>query len=173
MRKVITQIPFHRLRRTRAVCLALLASMAVVFFGPAAVVSGHAALVKADPAPLSTLTKAPLKVNVWTSEPLNPRFSSIQVFDSQRQQVDLNNSTVSSDDPRRIEVGLQPLKEGTYTVLWTFNSRYDGHTLRGTYSFAVNFSGSPVFSQESVAQGGAHPPAAQFEYGHRPMWCTR
>jgi len=152
---MIPPIPFRRPRRTRDVCLAILVSMAAIFFGPVSLVSGHAALVKADPAPLSTLTKPPVKVTIWTSEPLNPSFSSIQVFDSQSRRVDLDNSSVASDDPYRMEVGLQPIKEDTYTVLWAANSQFDGHTLRGTYSFAVNLSGSPVISGETTILKGS------------------
>lgn len=137
----------------------ILGALALVLAGfllqPPATGSAHAVLVKAEPAPFSTLRTPPSKVTVWTSEPLNPRFSSVQVFDAGQQRVDAGNTRVSSQDPPQMEVGLLTLKEGTYTVLWAANSQVDGHTVRGAYLFAVNLSGEAVFTGAAAPEGQA------------------
>jgi putative copper export protein len=51
-----------------------------------------------------------------------------------------------------MEIGLQPLRPGSYLVLWTSVSAQDGHVLRGSYLFSVKVRG-PGPSLAGVSTG--------------------
>lgn len=125
----------------RRLALALALALVILWAWPPSPALGHAVMVQADPTPYSTLRLPPRRVTIWANEAITASYSSLQVFDSSRRRVDATNSRVDPDNPRRMEVDLLPVGEGQYTVLWTVNSRTDGHTVRGTYLFAVSPSG--------------------------------
>jgi methionine-rich copper-binding protein CopC len=96
----------------------------------------HASLVRSSPARRATLTTAPDRVQLWFNEAVEPRFSSVSVWDEAGQQIDLRDARVEPDDPKRLTVGLTPLKRGTYRVRFRVLS-IDGHVVESDFTFTL------------------------------------
>jgi methionine-rich copper-binding protein CopC len=127
-------------RRALVVCSAI--ALLAPLFGrsPAA---GHARLVRAVPAPGSTVTAPPPTVRVWfkldPNEELDPRRSALSVWDAGGRRVDDGKGGVDLNDLTRLSLiaRLRPLRPGTYTVRWKAVSTPDLGARRGTFRFAV------------------------------------
>ena len=130
--------------------LVVLAVVVVSLFGGHATPPGeayaHANLARSAPAPNSTLDSPPNQVVVWFTEPVEPKFSEIQILAVAGARVDRDDSVVDRNDPTAVSVTLEPLPDGTYTVAWTNVSTVDGHRVRGSFVFSVGepISGAPV-----------------------------
>ena len=96
----------------------------------------HATLVRSSPARRATLTTAPDRIQLWFNEAIEPKFSSVSVWDAEGQQVDLGDARVEPDDPKRLIVGVKPLARGTYRVRFRVLS-VDGHVVESRLSFTV------------------------------------
>lgn len=118
-------------------------------------VSAHALLVRSNPAANAVLEQAPVQVEIFFSEPLDPQVSSISVLDSTGQVVDAGDVRVDPSDPLRITVTLHALPEGVYTVTWKALSTVDGHQSVGTFPFAVGITNADAvreISQSTTAR---------------------
>ena len=126
--------------------LAVAIALTVVALWPA-VASAHAVLLRATPSSAQSLAQAPSQVQLLFSEPIDPIFSRVQVQEANGEhvRVDLDDSHVSADDDRLLEVSIQPgLPNGIYTVVWRSLSAVDVHPDEGQYPL---FVGVPVSSQ--------------------------
>ena len=115
----------------------------LLLLGAPASALAHAELLLASPPPGTGLAQAPGAVVIKFSEPLNQSLSRIEVVDATGADVGSGpTEPVPGDaDAMRRPLGLLPT--GQYTVRWTSVSALDGHTLRGSYSFAVGTGASP------------------------------
>jgi copper transport protein len=114
----------------------------VLGLGVPASVTAHAELVLASPAPGTGLAQAPAAVVIKFSEPLNLALTRIQVLDSSGSDVGQGVTQAIAGDPQAARRALGLLPTGQYTVRWTSVSAVDGHTLSGSYSFAVGTGAS-------------------------------
>ena len=114
-------------------------------------VSAHALLVRSSPEANAVLERAPVQVELFFSETLEPNLSTITVFDSNNQTVDAGDVRVDPSDPRRMTVTLHALVDGVYTVSWKALSTVDGHQTVGTFPFAVGDGNSAAM--QSIEQG--------------------
>jgi copper transport protein len=136
-------------KTTMLLALALL-SVAVSPFlmAPADPASAHANQVRSSPSPNQVLETSPGRVIVWFSEPIEGSFSRIQVLDADGNKVDNGDSAPDPTEPTAMTVTLpQDLTNGTYTVAWRNLSTIDGHTVVGSYLFAI---GEPVGAGAAV-----------------------
>ena len=122
--------------------LLLAAGFVAISLGMPPLVAAHAELVLASPRPGTGLAQAPAAVVIKFSEPLNLALSRIQVLDSSRNDVGQGPTEGVPGDPDAARRPLGLLPTGQYTVRWTSVSSLDGHTLSGSYSFAVGTSAS-------------------------------
>jgi putative copper export protein len=74
---------------------------------------------------------------MWFSEDLNPLTSRAVVVNTTNAEVDDKNSHVTAQDPREMDVGVQPLPAGTYVVDWRTQSAEDGHIVGGSFIFRI------------------------------------
>jgi copper resistance protein C len=102
----------------------------------AAAASGHAFLERAEPRVGSTVRTPPSAVRLWFTEPLEPAFSSVTVTNSANQPVDKKDATVDPAQPTTLQVSLQPIGPGGYTVHWRVVS-VDTHVTEGTFAFTL------------------------------------
>ena len=99
-------------------------------------VLAHASLIKSVPARRAQIFKSPPQIQLWFSERLEARFSSLRVIDSSGKRVDLGNVAVGTDDPKRISVGVNPLVPGQYKIRFRVLS-VDGHIVADEFSFTI------------------------------------
>ena len=129
-------------RRRRSLPLVGLLAWAILTLAGPSAVAAHAELVLASPAPGTGLAQAPAAVVIKFSEPLNLALSRIQVLDSSGTDVGDGPTEPVAGDPNAARRALGLLPTGQYTVRWTSVSALDGHTLSGSYAFAVGTGAS-------------------------------
>jgi methionine-rich copper-binding protein CopC len=96
----------------------------------------HARLRQASPAADSMVRTAPAEVIVTFTEALEPKFSRIEVQDSQGARVDQGNAQAVPGEPTRFAIALKPLPAGVYRVIWRVVS-VDTHRSEGSFQFIV------------------------------------
>ena len=96
----------------------------------------HASLIKSVPARRAQIFKSPPQIQLWFSERLEARFSSLRVIDSSGNRVDLDNVAVDTNDPKRISVGVKPLVPGQYKIRFRVLS-VDGHIVEDEVPFTI------------------------------------
>ena len=130
------------MRPRRSLPLVSLVAWAILTLAVPSAVAAHAELVLASPAPGTGLAQAPAAVVIKFSEPLNFALSRIQVLDSGGTDVGQGPIQQVAGDPNAARRPLGLLPTGQYAVRWTSVSSLDGHTLSGSYSFAVGTGAS-------------------------------
>jgi methionine-rich copper-binding protein CopC len=96
----------------------------------------HAFPDHSDPKVGSTVAAAPDRVRIWFDGDLEPAFSSIMVHNMTGWMVDKRDGRVDPSDATLLEVGVPPLKPGSYVVIWSVVAR-DGHKTSGQFTFTV------------------------------------
>ena len=128
----------------------------VVFYSAWAVstVYAHALLLRSNPQANAVLEKPPVQVELFFSEPLEEKLSSIKVYDAGNLSVDVGDLRVDPADTTRMTVSLHTIPDGIYTVTWKAVSAIDGHQTVGTFPFAVgnaNANAVQAIQQSSTA----------------------
>ena len=120
--------------RRPALRFALLAAFALG--GSTSAALAHAFLDRAAPAVGSTVRTSPPTVRMWFTEALEPAFSGASVVDAKGRPVTSGKARVADGGHMVLEVPLQTLPAGRYTVSWEVVS-VDTHKTTGTFSFVV------------------------------------
>ncbi|MBN9386483.1 MAG: CopD family protein [Chloroflexi bacterium] len=100
----------------------------------------HAQYDHSNPAAGATLPshQPPTQVQVWFTENIEPKFSSLQVVNTDNQRIDAGNSQPIPGTTNALQIGLQPnLPDGVYTVIFENVSSDDGHHVKSNFSFVV------------------------------------
>lgn len=121
--------------------------------------SAHAVYVRSSPAADARLLRPPAEVQISWSEPIDARFSEIQVLDAAGKRVAVGKTTAGSDGETLVAT-LPPIGDGGYTVSWRVLSSVDGHETRGSYAFALGDAPLPelIIAGDS---GGRAPTALE------------
>jgi methionine-rich copper-binding protein CopC len=95
----------------------------------------HAALLKSDPAPSSTVA-APKEIKLTFSEKLTPAFSGFQLSmdDGMTMKV---TTKLSEDGTTLIGTPTGSFMTGAYKISWHATSSDDGHRTEGSLMFKV------------------------------------
>ncbi|HXG41591.1 MAG TPA: copper resistance protein CopC [Dehalococcoidia bacterium] len=122
----------------------------------------HANLVRSDPPMNGSVSQAPSEVLLWFSEPVDARFSRIQVVDSSGQRWDNDDAHLHFDDTNLGVTLKGGMPEGTYTVVWSALSAVDGHRTVGSFAFTVGRVATLPAPAAVVAEsaGPSGPPKA-------------
>ncbi|MFN2607853.1 MAG: copper resistance protein CopC [Acidimicrobiales bacterium] len=118
--------------RSRLAAAGALAVAAIVL--PASAASAHAVLLRSEPAPQTTVPRAPAVVRLYFSEPVEVAFGAIRVYDVDGHRVD-DGGIQRAEAGREVDVPAR-MKNGTYTVTWRVTSA-DGHPVHGGFGFYV------------------------------------
>lgn len=142
--------------RRRRVLTTALVVLAVLLVGSVPAWA-HASFVSATPRPGSGLPQAPGDVVLRFTEPLILDASSVTIRDDPGEEVVDGPTRAVEGDPRAMRRSIGLLSPGVYTVDWTTVSPLDGHTLKGTYRFAVGMSTTDgaVVSEDPLTSEGA------------------
>ncbi len=111
--------------------------LAVAYLAAAAPALAHANLERSEPAANSVQRTPPPLVRLWFTEDIESSFSSVQVLDMSGSQVDKRDSQRMPNDSKGLQVSLDPLPQGLYTVAWKATSAVDGHLTAGSFSFTI------------------------------------
>ncbi len=132
---------------------------AIAVFWPDGRASAHANLLRASPEPGSSVALPPDRVIAWFSEPIAIQFSELRVLNEAGQRVDLGGTQPDPTEPTAMTVALQPLPDDTYTVAWRNVSTIDGHTIRGSFVFAVGvpLNAAPPTQDVPLLQSAVDP----------------
>lgn len=128
-------------------------SLALTVFICAASASAHARLERSEPKADSTLRQPPKTVELWFSEELEASMSTVAVTDQASKRVDKNNAALSEGN-KKLQVELEDLGSGTYTVDWKALST-DGHTMKGKFTFTVALVGGAATAPPATPRAGA------------------
>src|SRR5713101_2264424 len=148
-------------QRRLLVAILLAFYLALIFPGTS---EAHAILLRSDPAKDAVLSVPPDQVRMWFSEDLNPALSTAVVVNGANKRVDLRDASVSSNDPREMDVTLKPhLPPAVYVVVWRTNSADDGHILVGSFLFTVarpdgtvpTLNSGTVLGQNALGEGNS------------------
>jgi len=125
----------------------------VVFAGTAL---AHAKVVSATPGIGSTITTAPTRVTVTTTEGMNPdpKQSYLQVYGPNGELVSQGDSKVTLSNPKELSVSLKPTGNGVYVVRWATLSADDNEADEGAFVFTVN----PTATKTPTTQSGVQTP---------------
>lgn len=117
----------------------------------------HGYLVRSIPQDRSVLSRSPARVQLWFSEGLEAKFSTLTVTDQAGQRVDLGDSALNPNNRAQLSVRLKPnLPDGTYIATIRIAFASDGHIQTDTLVFWVGqkqgdlASGSVVSSTQDV-----------------------
>src|SRR5260221_9628198 len=90
-------------------------------------VSAHALLLRSNPQANAVLKQAPVQVELFFSESVEAKLSTIKVYNTSGNEVDVGDVRVDPADSTRMTVSLHTLSDGVYTVTWKAVSATDGH----------------------------------------------
>lgn len=98
--------------------------------------SAHAFLKTAVPPVGGTVTAAPTEVVINYTEGVEPDFCTVTVQGASGARVDKGEVHLAPNDDQRLIVPLQPLRPGTYKVIWHATA-VDTHKTQGSFIFTV------------------------------------
>ncbi|HZC49311.1 MAG TPA: copper resistance protein CopC [Nitrososphaeraceae archaeon] len=98
----------------------------------------HAFVINSNPSSSQTLKSPPTKVEVYLSEPVDLRYSKLNVIGPDGKQIDIKNVQYANGDEAALSVTLSPdIKDGIYTVSIKMLSQIDGHVTDNAFVFGV------------------------------------
>jgi copper transport protein len=106
---------------------------------------GHARLVSSEPSAGSALPAMPEAFVLEFSEPVDPRFSRVDLYAHEGSLV-AELKVESSLDDRRLEAPLPSdagIDPGSYLLVWRVLSKVDGHSTTGSVAFSVGTGEAP------------------------------
>lgn len=113
----------------------------------------HAYILKSSPIENETLENSPGQVTIQFDETIQPKFNSIQVFNSKGDRVDQKNGKIDPNQPSILKTGIKNnLPYGTYRIQWRVVSN-DGHPVDGVIPFQIgseNATENPVLGNNET-----------------------
>ena len=97
--------------------------------------SAHVSLEAQQPAADEVLQTAPQELQLTFSEPVNVRYTDVQLYNDQGQKVEALRAQETGYS-NTVTFQLKQAYEGTYAVVWQAVSP-DGHEVSGQYQFSI------------------------------------
>jgi methionine-rich copper-binding protein CopC len=133
------------------------------------VASAHAEYVSSDPAANAVLKDAPSTITIHFSEELDPKGSTVLVYDVDHQLVSQQGSAqVNRNDLKTMTVTLQPNKSELYVVDWQTVATDDQHHDAGSFRFFVN--PDPMLTDAVNANKASGQTNTSSSSGGLPVW---
>jgi len=139
-----------------------LAALLVVVIWPslaATAAFAHAALESSDPSNGELLEMAPDRISLTFTEPPDLSLTTIAVLDDAGAPVPTGPPELAPGSDREVDVRLDPVPDGVYTVTWRTVSATDGHVTSNAFSFGVGVSPEAV-TPVPGSSGETEPPSA-------------
>ena len=120
----------------------------------------HAVLDHSQPEANAVLDASPAEIRLWMTEPVEPRYSTLQLRNSAGDMVAVPPAAFDSADPNQMYVAPVQLAPGLYTVVWTTVSAADGHRSQGSFPFMVAAGTQAVPAGAGAGTNSIASPAA-------------
>ncbi|MGI0073757.1 MAG: virginiamycin B lyase family protein [Nitrosotalea sp.] len=112
----------------------------------------HALIAKSDPTPSQSLPTPPSKVDVYFTDPVDIRYSTIKVLDPSGNEIQNKDEHYITSDQSALSVSLPAgLLNGVYTVSTKVLDQTDGHVTENGFVFAVGVAAPTATSQPKVS----------------------
>ena len=122
-----------------------------------------------SPADGEVLQRAPERVQLFFSEPIERDFFALEVYTANRERVDRRDARIPPTNVQSLEATLVDTGPGIYTVVWRALS-IDGHVVRGVFSYSVGVPGQAAGT--AVLPAGWEERGAPFALGAAVRWLT-
>ena len=129
-------------------------------FGAVHTAYGHAFVTDSNPSQSQSVSASPKQIDVFFSEPVDLRYSSLKVLDSTGKQVDLGQVHYKGSDESSMEVSVPVLGDGTYTVSTNVLSQIDGHVTDNAFVFGVGQAILPINVTSTASSSTLYLPEA-------------
>lgn len=121
---------------------------------------GHAFVINSSPSQSGSIAASPQQIDVFFSEPVDLRYSSLKVLDSNGKQIDKGDVGYLQNDESQLTVSVPRLKDGTYTVSTNVLSQIDGHVTDNAFVFAIGQAVLPTNVSSSGPSSTLYLPEA-------------
>ncbi|HZG75540.1 MAG TPA: copper resistance protein CopC [Paenibacillus sp.] len=132
-------------RRMRFSCTILTWALTILLWLPSGA-SAHASVLEATPAPNSRWDASPERIELELSAPPRGDLYALLLYDDEGQT--LAGEASWSEETKRLSLPIPTLQAGVYTVEYRITSE-DGHTVAGSYLFAIGDAEFPVLAEPS------------------------
>jgi methionine-rich copper-binding protein CopC len=134
--------------------LGAVAAAGLLWLAVASAASAHSQLVSSSPGAGDVVATAPTEIRLVFSEPLEPKYSSLDLLDPVGATILLGAGTVDPADPRVLVAPVSGLEDGSYTVNWRAVSASDGHSTSGFITFGIGAGSSGGQGTGDAPAGG-------------------
>ena len=112
----------------------------------------HALIIRSAPIPSQSLATPPSKIDVYFTDPVDIRYSTIKVLDSSGKEIQNNDVHYITSDQTSLSVSLPTgLPNGIYTVNTKVLDQTDGHVTENGFVFAVGVAAPQNTAQPKVS----------------------
>jgi copper transport protein len=125
----------------------------------------HASLESSDPSNGELLETAPDHISMTFTEPPDLSLTTIGVLDDTGAPVPTGPPALVPGSDRELQVRLDPVPDGVYTVTWRTVSATDGHVTSNAFSFGVGVSPGAI-KHVAGTPSETEPPSATAVAGH-------
>ena len=139
MKRFMRRSPF------RLPAFVLVAGLAALVTSAAGTSSGarYLRLVRAEPAPDTTIATAPAALRLHFSEEPELRGTSLRLSGAGEAGIELGRPALDASDDKVLNVAVTgAMRPGAYTVAWRTMSS-DGHVVRGEFRFTLAPASAP------------------------------
>ncbi len=130
-------------------------ALSVLLVATAGTVLGHSQLVSSSPGAGQVVATSPTVIRLIFSEPIEGRYTSMDLLDSNGKLLLGGVGSVDPTDPNALVTQIvNPLPAGAYSINWRAVSAADGHSTNGFLSFGVGNATLPAGAGQTGANVG-------------------
>ena len=146
----------HRLLAVGVASVGL--ALSILLVAAAGTATAHSQLVSSSPGAGQVVATSPAQIRLVFSEPIEGRYTSLDLLDGSGKQLLGGVGSVDPADPNALIVQVvDPLPSGVYSINWRAVSASDGHSTNGFLSFGVGDANLPAgVGQTSASEGDLH-----------------
>jgi methionine-rich copper-binding protein CopC len=130
-------------------------TMSIRLMAGAGTILAHSQLVSSSPGTGQVVAASPATIRLIFSEPIEGRYTSLDVLDGTGKVLLEGVGSVDPADPNALVVQVvDALPSGVYSINWRAVSAADGHSTNGFLSFGVGDATLPAGAGQTAANEG-------------------
>ncbi len=141
-------------RTIRHVMIASLLLLAIPLFAASQPAQAHGYILRSIPQDQAVVSRSPSRIQIWFSENLEPRFSTLSLTNDKGEDIPLQDSGVVPNSPAQLAARIPaPLPNGAYIVTMRIAFASDGHVITERLIFWVGQrTGTPTATGAASTQ---------------------